>query len=147
MKVIIIGGGLGGLAFANGLVRNGIEVNVYERSDEGEPRGQGYRIGINEEGEEALYKVGMKETIAEEAILDEKALSGVKVIEEKGLKELLHVPLAKGGLACRWLLHKALSQRLLSQSKGASKAIISHSKRFTHYEILSDRIVAHFEDG
>ncbi|WP_274651996.1 FAD-dependent oxidoreductase [Paenibacillus humicola] len=54
MKVIVIGAGLGGLCLAQGLSQEGIEVEVYEQDPGVEARFQGYRIGLNPSGFEAL---------------------------------------------------------------------------------------------
>jgi 2-polyprenyl-6-methoxyphenol hydroxylase-like FAD-dependent oxidoreductase len=46
MKVAVIGAGIGGLTLAQGLVRAGIDVTVYERDPALDSRGQGYRIRL-----------------------------------------------------------------------------------------------------
>jgi 2-polyprenyl-6-methoxyphenol hydroxylase-like FAD-dependent oxidoreductase len=47
MKVAVIGAGIGGLTLAQGLVRAGIDVNVFERDPALDSRGQGYRIRLH----------------------------------------------------------------------------------------------------
>jgi 2-polyprenyl-6-methoxyphenol hydroxylase-like FAD-dependent oxidoreductase len=47
MKVAVIGAGIGGLTLAQGLVRSGIDVTVYERDPALDSRGQGYRIHLH----------------------------------------------------------------------------------------------------
>src|SRR3982074_375241 len=54
MHTLIIGGGLGGLCLAQGLMRSGLSVAVYERDASAAFRGQGYRIGIKDAGSDAL---------------------------------------------------------------------------------------------
>jgi len=54
MKIAIVGGGIGGLALAQGLVKAGLEVRLYERDPSPRDRKQGYRIHISPVGEEAL---------------------------------------------------------------------------------------------
>lgn len=49
-RVIIIGAGLGGLALAHGLRKQGIDVAVYERDAHPGARPQGYRIQLDEPG-------------------------------------------------------------------------------------------------
>jgi salicylate hydroxylase len=53
--VMIIGGGIGGLALAHGLRRAGIAADVYERSEQRTDWLQGYRIHINPAGARALH--------------------------------------------------------------------------------------------
>ncbi|GAA1983762.1 NAD(P)/FAD-dependent oxidoreductase [Amycolatopsis minnesotensis] len=55
--VIVAGGGIGGLALAQGLQRHGIEVTVLERDPSPAIRGQGYRIHIDDTGGAALHQV------------------------------------------------------------------------------------------
>jgi 2-polyprenyl-6-methoxyphenol hydroxylase-like FAD-dependent oxidoreductase len=54
LRVVVIGGGIGGLALTQGLHRAGIEVAVYERDRTPSDRLQGYRIHINRAGSRAL---------------------------------------------------------------------------------------------
>jgi 2-polyprenyl-6-methoxyphenol hydroxylase-like FAD-dependent oxidoreductase len=56
LHVLIAGGGLGGLALAQGLLSHGHEVDVYERDDD-MTRRQGYYLTINGDGGEALRTV------------------------------------------------------------------------------------------
>lgn len=55
MKIMIIGGGVGGLALAQGLLRNGVDVAVYERDRGIGSRWEGYRIHLNPTGARALH--------------------------------------------------------------------------------------------
>jgi 2-polyprenyl-6-methoxyphenol hydroxylase-like FAD-dependent oxidoreductase len=55
MKVIVIGGGIGGLALAHGLRGAGVEVSVHERDRSPGDRWEGYRIHINPAGAQALH--------------------------------------------------------------------------------------------
>ncbi len=56
LHVLIAGGGLGGLALAQGLRAHGHEVDVFERDDDMNRR-QGYYLTINGDGGEALRQV------------------------------------------------------------------------------------------
>src|SRR5258708_20836818 len=53
--VIVIGGGIGGLTLAQGLVKAGISVAVYQRDRSPADRGQGYRGPINPTRSRALH--------------------------------------------------------------------------------------------
>ncbi len=55
MRVLIIGGGLGGLTLAHGLRNSGIGVAVHERSSRTGPQPAGYGIHINDHGNRALH--------------------------------------------------------------------------------------------
>ncbi|MEV7595856.1 NAD(P)-binding protein [Kitasatospora sp. NPDC089797] len=54
MRVLVAGGGIGGLCLAQGLVRAGIDVRVFEREEGAESRYQGFRIGLDGPGLAAL---------------------------------------------------------------------------------------------
>jgi salicylate hydroxylase len=60
-KIVVIGGGIGGLAAALALLRQGIEVEVYEQSSELKEVGAGVQIGAN--GTRVLHALGLKGAI------------------------------------------------------------------------------------
>ena len=49
MKVAVAGAGVGGLCLAQGLLRAGLEVTVYERDQALDAGGQGYRLHLDAE--------------------------------------------------------------------------------------------------
>lgn len=53
-RILIAGGGVGGLTLAQALRRGGFDVAVYERDSTPTIRNQGYRIHIDADGNEAL---------------------------------------------------------------------------------------------
>src|SRR5689334_11368395 len=55
LHVLVIGGGVGGLALAQGLHRAGVRVTVFERTRARTDWLQGYRIHINPTGSRALH--------------------------------------------------------------------------------------------
>jgi 2-polyprenyl-6-methoxyphenol hydroxylase-like FAD-dependent oxidoreductase len=54
LHVLIIGGGIAGLCLAQGLKQAGISVAVYECDSSARFKGQGYRLGIKQDGSRAL---------------------------------------------------------------------------------------------
>jgi salicylate hydroxylase len=61
-KVLIIGGGVGGLACALALIRRGIDVEVYEQATELREVGAGVQLGAN--GTRVLHALGLKDALA-----------------------------------------------------------------------------------
>src|SRR5262245_25433445 len=55
-RVVIVGGGIGGLALAQGLRREGVSAAVYERDISLTSRLQGYRVHISPGGSRALHE-------------------------------------------------------------------------------------------
>ncbi|MFI9503758.1 FAD-dependent oxidoreductase [Nocardia sp. NPDC052566] len=55
--VVVIGAGLGGLALAQGLVRAGIDVTVFERDDALTARAQGYRLHLDGRTRDTLQEL------------------------------------------------------------------------------------------
>ncbi len=139
-QVSVIGGGLGGLAFAQGMrILAGYQVTVYERDKGPKLRSQGYQIGLNDEGIKALNRLklpGFKELICE------NPLYGFMMTDHK-LDPLVRFPIhdsaenPKSSLVNRWKLRDLLSTGL----------DIKWDKKFVSYEENNDGVVANFEDG
>lgn len=62
-KVIVVGGGIGGLSAALALLKRGIDVEVYEQSSLLKEAGAGIQIGSN--GTRVLYALGLEQALAE----------------------------------------------------------------------------------
>ncbi len=60
-NVAIVGGGIGGLTAALALLREGIDVDVYEQADELKEVGAGVQISAN--GTRVLFALGLKEAV------------------------------------------------------------------------------------
>ena len=66
-KVIIIGGGIGGLTAALALLRRGIDVEVYEQAPELKEVGAGIQISSN--GTRVLYALGLEDALKRVQVL------------------------------------------------------------------------------
>lgn len=73
VNVIIVGAGLAGPLLAQGLVRAGVAVSLYEREAAVDERSQGYRIHLEPEGDQAL-RACLPPELYEQAV----ATSGVR---------------------------------------------------------------------
>jgi salicylate hydroxylase len=66
-KVIVIGGGIGGLSTALALLKRGLDVELYEQSPELKEVGAGIQIGSN--GTRVLYALGLEGALADVRVL------------------------------------------------------------------------------
>lgn len=145
-EILIIGGGLGGLALAQGLKKASIPFRIFEADPSADFRPQGYRLKINGEGAAALKQVLSPElwTYFEETCAESKpgetnfnAISGAVEHSRAG-------PGLRGGptpyLADRTVLRDLLRSGIQDQ--------ISYGKKFARYEEEEDEgVTAFFEDG
>lgn len=60
-RVIVVGGGIGGLSVANALVRKGIPVSVYEQAPELKEVGAGIQVWVN--GMKAAHRIGVADAL------------------------------------------------------------------------------------
>ncbi len=147
LHVIIAGGGLGGLALAQGLHRAGISVAVHEKDPTAAFRNQGYRIRINPDGITALQAVLTPQAF--ELFAATAGNPGARMDTFDHRLKLLHAqelpihPELPGGgnLAVNRM---TLRQILLS---GLEKAM-HYGARLTRYTTHpSGAVTAHFADG
>ncbi|WP_330276113.1 FAD-dependent monooxygenase [Lentzea sp. NBC_00516] len=147
MHVIVAGGGLGGLALAQGLRRAGLSVAVYEKDPDAAFRNQGYRIRINSDGITALKELLTPQAF--EVFAATAATPGARMSTFDHRLNLVHaqeLPLSPdlpggGHLAVN---RTTLRQILLS---GLDESV-HYGARFSRYDINpSGTVTAHFTDG
>ena len=153
MKVLIVGGGLGGLCLANGLRKAGIEVRVFERHSSVDSDKQGYFIHLEGQGRRALQRClseqGWDAFLATSrptgaqwafrdpqlqliAMRDDVQVTGkpLEVVERRAIE--------------RWELRSVLINALGPQGS----EIVQWCKTFTHFkDIEGGRVRAYFADG
>jgi salicylate hydroxylase len=144
-RVGIIGGGIGGLALAQGLKKAGVSVALYERDATPTDRLQGYRVRISPKGSAALYDclpADLFDLFAATCSVDRRRF---RFLTEK-MQELLSFEfsgqpgaVAQNRAASRITLRQILLARL--------DGIVQFGKAFTRYEETPDGIVLHFADG
>lgn len=147
LHVIIAGGGLGGLALAQGLRLAGISVAVHEKDPTPGFRNQGYRIRINSDGITALKALLRPQ--AYELFAATAGTPGARMDAFDHHLNLLHaqelplVPDLPGGG------HLAVNRMTLRQIllSGLDKDVY-YGRRLTDYEInRSGTVTAHFANG
>ncbi|KAI9656309.1 MAG: hypothetical protein M1821_004972 [Bathelium mastoideum] len=140
-RVLIIGGGIGGLALAQGLKKNGIPFTVFERDSTPEARSQGYRIRVF-----ADAVTDLKFILPEELWQDFEATCAETVMGESTLNALDATltasridrgprPYTVDRGVLRSVLMKGLDDHLV------------WGKGFVRYEFNGSSIIAHFADG
>ena len=136
--VLIIGGGLGGLALAQLLRQSSssIKVHIFERDENENSREQGYCIGLDPSGLEVLNKIRVLDDLLSEQSDAYRSLSFFRIVN-KYLQILFHFNARGTKLVYRNELRRGLLTNL----------DVQWSKRFTSYEVFGDGIEAHFDDG
>ena len=144
-RVGIVGGGIGGLALAQGLKKAGVSVALYERDATPTDRLQGYRVRISPNGSAALHDClppDLFDLFAATCSVDRRRF---RFLTEK-MEELLSFEfygepgaIAQNRAASRITLRQILLARL--------DGIVQFGKAFTRYEETDDGIVLHFADG
>jgi 2-polyprenyl-6-methoxyphenol hydroxylase-like FAD-dependent oxidoreductase len=151
LHVVIIGGGIGGLALAQGLKKSGVGVAVYERDRTRTDRVQGYRVHINPTGSMALHECLPAPLFDAFARTCGKPTEGIRFVTER-MNVLLSLDIADAperfggdGIA----VHRSVSRITLRQVLlSGLDNVVQFGKAFVRYEELPiGRIRAHFEDG
>jgi salicylate hydroxylase len=141
----IVGGGIGGLALAQGLKKAGVSVALFERDATPTDRLQGFRIRISPKGSMALHEclpADLFDLFAATCSADRRRF---RFLTEK-MEELLSFDFTGGSGAVaqnRTASRITLRQILLARLDG----IVQFGKTFTRYEETGDGIVLHFADG
>ncbi|KAF5704608.1 cercosporin toxin biosynthesis [Fusarium mundagurra] len=147
-RLLIAGGGLGGLALAQGLKRASVPFHVFERDSSAEFRPQGYHIRINPDGAGALQKLlpdHLWKAYEDTCALFNPGMSGLDAVtgqvpapsgERRGPPPM---PEGKYYNADRVILRNVLLEGLEDD--------ISFGKTFKSYCFTSDGVEVTFTDG
>jgi 2-polyprenyl-6-methoxyphenol hydroxylase-like FAD-dependent oxidoreductase len=139
--ILIIGGGIGGLATAIGLRKAGFNVAVFEKASELQAAGAGLSLWSN--AIRALDKLGLGKIVEGSSIPDGNVgiyswqgelLSAISTTE---LKRKFGRPLV--------VVHRAELQDALLKELGAD--VVHVNARFLKFEQTSQAVVAHFANG
>ena len=145
-NVAIVGGGIGGLAAALGLVRRGIDVDVYEQAPELRELGAGVQISAN--GTHVLHALGLKEALEKVQVLPAgKAIRlwntgqswklfdlGMESVERYGYP---YITIHRGDL------HGVIAEALLAAKPGA----IHFGRKCVGLSQTPDHVELRFETG
>jgi 2-polyprenyl-6-methoxyphenol hydroxylase-like FAD-dependent oxidoreductase len=144
-SVMIIGGGLGGLALAQSLRRFAIKSTVFERDTTADSRYQGYVIGLNDDGADALTTLNIPD-------LAPLLRSGLKkaflVLDGTTFDYIASIPMSKTSSDENTVLPGLVNRSVLRDTlRYGIEDSIQYNKKLVKYEEFPDRVVAYFEDG
>jgi salicylate hydroxylase len=148
LRVVVIGGGIGGLALAQGLRRAGVEVSVYERDRTPTDRLQGYRIHINSVGSRAIHECLPPRLFDAVVATCGRPNTGIGFFSHQ-LRELIWFGDESDGVADHADSPKSVSRMSLRHVLLAGLPDIVHfQKTFSHYRNgPNGQVTAHFADG
>lgn len=144
-RILIIGGGLGGLALAQGLKKAGLPFRVFERDPTPDFRAQGYRLKLNSDGVTALRSLlspelwnYFEDTCAEceAGETDFNAIDATITASRAGEG-------VRGGVAIHTCDRTVLRRILMI----GLEDYISYGKQLVEYSIADDGVTATFKDG
>jgi 2-polyprenyl-6-methoxyphenol hydroxylase-like FAD-dependent oxidoreductase len=148
MKVMVIGGGIGGLCLAQGLKKAGVSVAVYERDESPESRAQGFRIHISPLGSIALHDCLPPELWSIFDATGGQFGQGFTLLSEQ-LKELLsfrgQAPAESDDIARHRSVSRITLRRILLH--GLEQEVHFNKKFVRHEETGEGKFRAYFEDG
>jgi 2-polyprenyl-6-methoxyphenol hydroxylase-like FAD-dependent oxidoreductase len=146
-KVMIIGGGTGGLCLAHGLRASGIDVRVFERDRTPTDRLQGYRLHISASGNRALHSCLPAENFKRLIEASAKSNTAVTFLDHH-LKHLLQIEFPAvdpQDPASERPVSRIALRRILLQ--GLDEVVV-FNKSFSSYKAAANEgISVTFEDG
>lgn len=147
--VAIVGAGPGGLCLAQGLRKHGISCDVYERDHAANSRTQGYRIRIDQTGQEALAACLSETSYTMFQRTCALPPAGVNVLDDqlrslsgRWVNSWKQAP-AGSGDADRCAHRQAMREVLM----GGFENHIHFGKALSRYEERGDGVILHFTDG
>lgn len=147
MKILIIGGGVGGLCLAQGLKQDGIEVEIFERDHTPTDRLQGYRLSIRAEGARALKACLPPALFARLDAVAGPPSRTVSFLDHR-LRRLLVLdipPVDPASAERERPIGRLALRRILLDGLGD---VVRFGKRFVAFEDAPDgRVIARFADG
>ncbi|MDQ2716040.1 MAG: FAD-dependent monooxygenase [Chloroflexota bacterium] len=147
LRVLIVGGGLGGLCLAQGLQQAGVSVAAYERDATPIFRQQGYRLHIDQRGAAAL-RACLPSHLCELFVATTSHPGRQITVLTKQLKQRKVIGLQKMEATEPASLNTAIDRLTLRDILLAGLENTVHfNKEFCRYELQEDGVRAFFADG
>jgi len=147
LKVLIIGAGAGGLCLAQGLKRDGVAAEVFERDPTPSHQAQGYRLSISATGSRAL-KACLPDTVFERLTQNTAQPSEAVTFLDHRLNRLLEIDLRyrdRHAIDAERPVSRAALRHVLLEGLDD---VVRFGKRFIGFDdVTSGAVAAHFEDG
>lgn len=137
--ILIIGAGLGGLALAQGLVKAGFNVSVFERDQSPTSRAQGYRISIRSMGLAALSALLPPDRMNHLATAKIADVGDGLTIADENMNPLVKIPMGQD--AAVQFLRSELRAVLQEGVK------VEWNKQLVMLEEKDDQVTVHFAEG
>ena len=144
--VLVVGGGIGGLAAALALARRGIEVRVFEQGSEFKEIGAGIQLGPNVF--HMFELLGLTEAIECYAVHPENLVMMDGITGE----EVIRMPVGSAAFRARFrgypygVIHRGdLHRVVLEACKLEQRAELIESRKALRYEERADTVVLHLE--
>ncbi|GLT01432.1 monooxygenase [Sphingobium jiangsuense] len=145
-KILIAGGGIGGMAAALSLLRRGYEVEVYEQARELGEVGAGVQISPN--GSRALDALGVFETLkAASCAPQKKEFRLWNTGRRWPMFDLGPLAIEKYGYPYLTVYRPDLLGTLVDAVRALSPDCIRLAKSVTDVELRDDGVTLHFQDG
>jgi 2-polyprenyl-6-methoxyphenol hydroxylase-like FAD-dependent oxidoreductase len=142
-RVLIVGGGIGGLAAATALQRAGVEVAVFEQSGELHEVGAG--VGLQLAAVKALKRIGMLERIME---VSSEPIQALELRNYRSGKLLAKLPQGEvGGDAGLFGLNIHRGDLLATFAKSAGSDVVTLEAECVGFEQDDRGVTARFADG
>ena len=147
LKVMIIGAGTGGLCLAQGLKRDGVAVDVFERDRSPTDRLQGYRLSISPAGSRAL-KACLPDAVFAKLVEESANPSEAVTFLDHRLHRLLAIELPhrdRNAVDSERPISRIALRRILLEGLDAE---VHFDKKFAAYEEApGGGVLARFADG
>ena len=148
LRVLIVGGGIGGLCLAEGLRKSGIAVTLFERDQSAAARRQGYGFHVNADGSQALHECLPRHLFDLYLATSSQPAEGTFVLYDSQLRQLFARPLPKSGDDPSRISTGVNRQTLREILHAGLDDIVRFGKDYRRFtEADGGEVTAHFADG